>query len=51
MLKNARVARDFVNVDETLFRICHRAYEGEKISEILENNEVLKSEEVYNRVD
>jgi hypothetical protein len=26
LLKNARISRDFVNIDQSLFKICFRAY-------------------------
>jgi len=26
MLKNARIAKDFINIDPTMFKICYRAY-------------------------
>jgi hypothetical protein len=43
-LKNARICKNFISIEPNIFSICYRAYEGEKISNILENNEVLKSE-------
>jgi hypothetical protein len=43
LLKNARISRDFINIDPNLLKICFRAYEGEKISDIVSSNEVLKS--------